>query len=155
MFILGLAGPVDELGVCFAPAHRPLFPPPGWAALVHLVLDMLVSSVWCASPIAQAWPGDESWDVLNCAHRLSARGIADPLASVVECAVASVLREMSKKAEDEITNRFAALAVAEDEDTEPNPLGGSPGGNTASDTPVRSEERRVGKECRSRWSPYH
>src|SRR5688572_16758556 len=23
------------------------------------------------------------------------------------------------------------------------------------DTSVRSEERRVGKECRSRWSPYH
>src|SRR2546422_9182554 len=23
------------------------------------------------------------------------------------------------------------------------------------DTHVRSEERRVGKECRSRWSPYH
>ena len=23
------------------------------------------------------------------------------------------------------------------------------------DTMVRSEERRVGKECRSRWSPYH
>ena len=22
-------------------------------------------------------------------------------------------------------------------------------------TPYRSEERRVGKECRSRWSPYH
>ena len=27
--------------------------------------------------------------------------------------------------------------------------GGRPGGNG------RSEERRVGKECRSRWSPYH
>ena len=29
---------------------------------------------------------------------------------------------------------------------------------TASDgetTTTRSEERRVGKECRSRWSPYH
>ena len=29
---------------------------------------------------------------------------------------------------------------------------------TASSEPVellRSEERRVGKECRSRWSPYH
>ena len=25
--------------------------------------------------------------------------------------------------------------------------------NNASD--LRSEERRVGKECRSRWSPYH
>ena len=23
------------------------------------------------------------------------------------------------------------------------------------ETKVRSEERRVGKECRSRWSPYH
>src|SRR5690349_22902189 len=23
------------------------------------------------------------------------------------------------------------------------------------DAPHRSEERRVGKECRSRWSPYH
>ena len=23
------------------------------------------------------------------------------------------------------------------------------------ETPIRSEERRVGKECRSRWSPYH
>src|ERR1035441_7776109 len=26
---------------------------------------------------------------------------------------------------------------------------------TCSDKNVRSEERRVGKECRSRWSPYH
>src|SRR5256885_13121793 len=34
---------------------------------------------------------------------------------------------------------------------------GSPGGATRA-TPsrlCRSEERRVGKECRSRWSPYH
>ena len=26
---------------------------------------------------------------------------------------------------------------------------------TLLDLPHRSEERRVGKECRSRWSPYH
>src|SRR3712207_7934531 len=26
---------------------------------------------------------------------------------------------------------------------------------TCCPTPTRSEERRVGKECRSRWSPYH
>ena len=25
----------------------------------------------------------------------------------------------------------------------------------AGEMPIRSEERRVGKECRSRWSPYH
>src|SRR2546429_3394437 len=28
-------------------------------------------------------------------------------------------------------------------------------GPRTSDAGVRSEERRVGKECRSRWSPYH
>ena len=27
--------------------------------------------------------------------------------------------------------------------------------NIGDDLGVRSEERRVGKECRSRWSPYH
>ena len=27
--------------------------------------------------------------------------------------------------------------------------------NTATTATTRSEERRVGKECRSRWSPYH
>src|SRR2546429_579133 len=27
--------------------------------------------------------------------------------------------------------------------------------NRTDNTPPRSEERRVGKECRSRWSPYH
>src|SRR3712207_8659814 len=26
---------------------------------------------------------------------------------------------------------------------------------TLTSTRIRSEERRVGKECRSRWSPYH
>src|SRR3712207_8151876 len=28
-------------------------------------------------------------------------------------------------------------------------------GTTSPACPPRSEERRVGKECRSRWSPYH
>ena len=28
-------------------------------------------------------------------------------------------------------------------------------GATATSPQLRSEERRVGKECRSRWSPYH
>src|ERR1035437_10823508 len=28
-------------------------------------------------------------------------------------------------------------------------------GGAKQEGPLRSEERRVGKECRSRWSPYH
>ena len=28
-------------------------------------------------------------------------------------------------------------------------------GNVTQTVEIRSEERRVGKECRSRWSPYH
>src|SRR2546429_6541892 len=36
---------------------------------------------------------------------------------------------------------------------EASPL--SPEGNPVEFTISRSEERRVGKECRSRWSPYH
>ena len=33
----------------------------------------------------------------------------------------------------------------------------TPDGRVTDDLPLRgrSEERRVGKECRSRWSPYH
>ena len=33
--------------------------------------------------------------------------------------------------------------------------GGIVDGNEVKMTVKRSEERRVGKECRSRWSPYH
>ena len=31
----------------------------------------------------------------------------------------------------------------------------APGSKTTQIAGMRSEERRVGKECRSRWSPYH
>src|SRR5260370_40171065 len=35
------------------------------------------------------------------------------------------------------------------------PETGEPDGDMAAEITYRSEERRVGKECRSRWSPYH
>ena len=44
------------------------------------------------------------------------------------------------------------IATTPDSDTETNTLGISIMQNMRL---VRSEERRVGKECRSRWSPYH
>src|SRR2546423_15553721 len=45
-------------------------------------------------------------------------------------------------------NAFDFLGLIEDET---HRLGTSFGGTPS----ARSEERRVGKECRSRWSPYH
>ena len=35
------------------------------------------------------------------------------------------------------------------------PIAREPKGGKADVDTTRSEERRVGKECRSRWSPYH
>src|SRR5207249_8533083 len=35
------------------------------------------------------------------------------------------------------------------------PSGGRGHRTSRAHVPCRSEERRVGKECRSRWSPYH
>jgi len=37
----------------------------------------------------------------------------------------------------------------------PSPLGDVALGPADASVKIRSEERRVGKECRSRWSPYH
>ena len=57
----------------------------------------------------------------------------------------------------EVEDRMANLIVAqllflesEDPKKDINIYINSPGGSV-----TRSEERRVGKECRSRWSPYH
>src|SRR2546426_10566471 len=55
-----------------------------------------------------------------------------------------------EKAEKEMTDHlFGAFGVS-------GAFGASGGaGVPAGRAVVRSEERRVGKECRSRWSPYH
>ena len=57
--------------------------------------------------------------------------------------------------------------LSEETDLKPKPMveiGGKPilwhimkmySSHGINDFVVRSEERRVGKECRSRWSPYH
>src|ERR1051325_3026810 len=40
-------------------------------------------------------------------------------------------------------------------EAEPRAAGGLFGLGESPNSKYRSEERRVGKECRSRWSPYH
>ena len=48
----------------------------------------------------------------------------------------------------------AGLAAAADDPAGPGGVASIAGKQTLKGEP-RSEERRVGKECRSRWSPYH
>src|ERR1041385_2289153 len=50
-----------------------------------------------------------------------------------------------------IASPFATLEKARDTLRAAKQAGPATGGTVT----VRSEERRVGKECRSRWSPYH
>ena len=60
-----------------------------------------------------------------------------------------------------ITKSFDGRVVLKDisttfEDGKTNLIIGRSGsGKTVMIKNIRSEERRVGKECRSRWSPYH
>src|SRR3712207_8662410 len=47
------------------------------------------------------------------------------------------------------------VELCESRQAEFQPVGGKVAHAQAEDLGPRSEERRVGKECRSRWSPYH
>ena len=53
------------------------------------------------------------------------------------------LSELCKKASDKCQVDIIVITMNQNLDYSPM------------DTYLRSEERRVGKECRSRWSPYH
>src|SRR3712207_8094837 len=81
------------------------------------------------------WSSDVcSSDLLNLIHELEAKGAAltvlEPSFSTKDATVSILLMVLGMVAEME--RRF----IRERQQ-------------------VRSEERRVGKECRSRWSPYH
>ena len=58
-----------------------------------------------------------------------------------------------RRIEEDTENLLLEAARQMDEIREA--LGGEAEGTGTSAEEVRSEERRVGKECRSRWSPYH
>ena len=61
--------------------------------------------------------------------------------------VAAVVAEATKKIKTFNSSDVAGIGI----DT----TGSTPMPVNAEGLPLRSEERRVGKECRSRWSPYH
>ena len=67
-------------------------------------------------------------------------------------------KETSKDVIDETCRESIAMDEKEklnEEKQENFEKGDSDGSSLDSDQAERSEERRVGKECRSRWSPYH
>src|SRR3712207_2032485 len=78
---------------------------------------------------------------------------------------ATANRVFSKRYRSQDTALLARASAVNDQDWDLNPffysIAASPLSATELkygppvDTEKRSEERRVGKECRSRWSPYH
>ena len=54
-----------------------------------------------------------------------------------------------------VTRNSDVVGILSDRDTGSGVGADVRAGRTVADLMTRSEERRVGKECRSRWSPYH
>ena len=63
-----------------------------------------------------------------------------------------LLWETRNKIKDAIFAEYEKVLAERDSETESSPEASS---ETPNDNSSRSEERCVGKECRSRWSPYH
>src|SRR5260221_7145216 len=88
-------------------------------------------------------------------------GIRDHCVTGVQtCALPIYCLSFSFAAMSEKLKQFNAIVMADPAvDTVTAFTGGGNGTSTsrmfAQLKPLRSEERRVGKECRSRWSPYH
>src|SRR3712207_9534248 len=76
--------------------------------------------------------------VVAARSRVESDGLAPYAATTARNVVASHFRR------EDLARRKAHLVSEDEEDTGP----------PVDDLVERSEERRVGKECRSRWSPY-
>src|SRR2546421_2555293 len=85
-------------------------------------------------------------------------GIRDLIVTGVQTCALPILKPFAEAAEK---MRALVLRLREDgHDIRRLDMGGGLGvpygdGPEPPSPPERSEERRVGKECRSRWSPYH
>src|SRR5256886_17515673 len=67
----------------------------------------------------------------------------------------SVARALSRGTAEVSTARFPVGSVPATETIKRPDTAAQLSRTSVSVGPERSEERRVGKECRSRWSPYH
>src|SRR5256884_3894592 len=89
----------------------------------------------------------------RCSRDWSSDVCSSDLADVLECSVAELTGEPVPA-----TSSSHAAALATIQDVRLALAAATYGPDEESGRPLtslRSEERRVGKECRSRWSPYH
>ena len=92
-------------------------------------------------------------------YRITEEAESEPASEPAEEAAAELTTEPAEEAATEPTTEPAEETAAEpttepaeEAATEPT---SEPAEEAAAEPTSRSEERRVGKECRSRWSPYH
>src|ERR1017187_1458247 len=104
--------------------------------------------MWCCNKPIQAWRPTMSHSnhgsvasQVESLKRQFAQAPGLPFAELLPAElIAGLLQEHGAESCDRIYTPLLTLAMFVSQCTEADP---------------RSEERRVGKECRSRWSPYH
>src|SRR2546426_12304133 len=81
----------------------------------------------------------------------------EPLYSAVAAAADWFARQLLESPEAQVARDYLTTRHLDLETVQPLGLGYAPKSKAFLDAMkgLRSEERRVGKECRSRWSPYH
>ena len=87
------------------------------------------------------------WDFIGVLQSRKVRDVAPNVRLIHSVASDSALRQLAKHPAPEVLVEVNVAGEEVKAGIAPSELGGF--------IERRSEERRVGKECRSRWSPYH
>ena len=82
-------------------------------------------------------------------------GVSDQNQQIQQTAMQLGLRSAQQGVKQEIVDMYYEQMASNAGSAIAGILGAVMGGSSNSSSSARSEERRVGKECRSRWSPYH
>src|SRR2546422_3644000 len=174
LFNVGLAAPLPA---------RPRVPVAAWPGVSDVLLNVAVAAPVAAAPVA-AWPNDSQQPGSVLVFPKFIRGTFTDAPVTGQVAQARTELEISVRCPKGATcgaNQAVRLRAhwvcpgcAETSFDLKTTVGGTlyfnPEGvtvvlgvvtanafpsNATTTIPLRSEERRVGKECRSRWSPYH
>src|SRR3712207_2322814 len=82
-------------------------------------------------------------------------GLYDPANDKDACGVAFVADARGRRSRAIVASGLTALHNLDHRGAAGSEPNSGDGAGILTQVPDRSEERRVGKECRSRWSPYH